>query len=121
MPDQPEWTIPPKPATKPTAANRKYTEHANLMAAIGGAFVRATHRHPNFLLVDAIVTGISGWLAEHDAATIRQAKAEALRDASNEFFARLPDGTGNGRAYNSWRVADMLRDRADRIAAGGES
>ena len=49
---------------------------------------------------------------------IRQAKAEALREAADEFWARLPDGTGNGRAYNSWRVADMLRDRADHIEAG---
>ena len=47
---------------------------------------------------------------------IRQAKAEALRKAAEEFWARLPDGTGNGRAYNSHRVADMLRARADEIA-----
>ena len=49
---------------------------------------------------------------------IRQAKAEALREAADEFWARLPDGTGNGRAYNAWRVANTLRDRADRIEAG---
>ena len=49
---------------------------------------------------------------------IRQAKAEALREAADEFWARLPDGTGNGRAYNAWRVADTLRDRADHIEAG---
>lgn len=44
------------------------------------------------------------WLAEHDAALI-----EGLAD---EYAARLPDGTGNGRAYNSHTVARMLREKA---------
>lgn len=34
------------------------------------------------------------------------------------FIERLPDGTGNGRAYNSHQVADMLTARADRIEKG---
>jgi hypothetical protein len=36
---------------------------------------------------------------------------QALADAANSFDARLPDGTGNGRAYNSYTVARMLRER----------
>ena len=38
--------------------------------------------------------------------------AKALNDAADEFSARLPDGTGNGRAYNSYSVAWLLRTRA---------
>lgn len=38
--------------------------------------------------------------------------AGVLEDAADEFHARLPDGTGNGRAYNSHQVARMLRERA---------
>ena len=49
---------------------------------------------------------------------VQAAKVEALREAAEEFWARLPDGTGNGRAYNSHRVADMLRARAARIEGG---
>lgn len=39
-------------------------------------------------------------------------RAQALDDAADEFYSRLPDGTGNGRAYNSYRVAELLRARA---------
>ncbi len=39
-------------------------------------------------------------------------RAQALEDAAEEFNSRLPDGTGNGRAYNSYRVAELLRARA---------
>lgn len=39
-------------------------------------------------------------------------RAQALEDAADEFGSRLPDGTGNGRAYNSYRVAELLRARA---------
>lgn len=46
---------------------------------------------------------------------IRKVKAEALEEAAEEFASRLPDGTGNGRAYNSWRVAEILRARAAAI------
>ena len=46
---------------------------------------------------------------------IAKIKADALREAATEFEARLPGGTGNGRAYNSYRVAEMLSARADRI------
>ena len=38
--------------------------------------------------------------------------AAALDEAASIFQGRLPDGTGNGRAYNSYQVADMLRARA---------
>lgn len=51
------------------------------------------------------------WLAAHDA----EIKAEALGEAAKEFASRLPDGTGNGRAYNSWRVSEILRARAAAI------
>ena len=44
-------------------------------------------------------------------------KAEALRDAALPFSDRLADGTGNGRAYNSHQVAQMLRAEANRIEA----
>lgn len=49
--------------------------------------------------------------AAHDAEVARN----VLRDAADGFMARLPDGTSNGRAYNSYTVARMLRDRADQI------
>ena len=48
--------------------------------------------------------------------TVAEVKAEALREAAREFRDRLPDGTGNGRAYNSWRVGQMLDQRADILA-----
>ena len=41
-----------------------------------------------------------------------EAAAEALGDAAEMFYARLPDGTGNGRAYNSYTVGEMLCARA---------
>jgi hypothetical protein len=41
--------------------------------------------------------------------------ARALDEAAAEFAARLPDGTPNGRAYNSHQVAQMLHDRAARL------
>lgn len=41
--------------------------------------------------------------------------AAALNKAADEFDARLPDGTGNGRAYNSYRVAAILRERAEKL------
>lgn len=46
-------------------------------------------------------------------------RAQALGDAADEFHARLPDGTGNGRAYNAHQVAWMLRARAA-AERGGE-
>ena len=82
-------------------------------------------------LVSADMDG-HGWDAENDdpapfmprarerARTYLEAAAphmlaEALEEAADEFHARLPDGTGNGRAYNSHQVARILRDRAARI------
>lgn len=46
-------------------------------------------------------------LAEHDA--------QVLEAAADKIFARLPDGTGNGRAYNSYTVVWMLRAEAARL------
>lgn len=46
---------------------------------------------------------------------IAKLKADALREAAEAFDARLSDGTGNGRAYNSYRVAELLKARAERI------
>lgn len=89
-------------------------------------------------VADAIEDAYSGWVASIEAGedvtdteyeamaraalalfagqpTVAQVKAESLREAAQEFWARLPDGTGNGRMYNSYRVAGMLRDRADQI------
>ena len=48
-------------------------------------------------------------------AAMKEARAKALEEAAEEFASRLPDGTGNGRAYNSWRVAELLRARAAAI------
>ena len=45
------------------------------------------------------------------------ARADALEDAAQEFQQRLPDGIGNGRAYNSYTVAQMLRESAAAIRA----
>jgi hypothetical protein len=42
-------------------------------------------------------------------------RVDALREAADGFDARLSDGTGNGRAYNSYTVARMLSNDADRI------
>ena len=53
------------------------------------------------------------WLAE--------VRATALEEAADEFAARLPDGTGNGRAYNSHQVARMLCARAERIREEGRA
>lgn len=50
---------------------------------------------------------------------VADAKAEALEEAAAIFAGRLPNGTGNGRAYNSYQVANMLRARA--AALSGES
>ena len=62
---------------------------------------------------------IHGW-GESENAVARAAleaaapflRAQALEEAADEFHSRLPDGTGNGRAYNSYRVAELLKARA---------
>lgn len=56
-------------------------------------------------------------IAEQLEPIIKARESQILREAADDFFARLPDGTSNGRAYNSYRVARMLRERADRIDA----
>lgn len=67
------------------------------------------------------VTRIAGAALAHiGGRTEAEIKAEALEEAAEEFASRLPDGTGNGRAYNSWRVAELLRARAAAIRAGGQ-
>jgi len=43
--------------------------------------------------------------------------AEALAVVADEFASRLPDGTGNGRAYNSYQVAHLLRAKSDEMRA----
>ncbi|WP_167131938.1 hypothetical protein [Paramicrobacterium chengjingii] len=50
------------------------------------------------------------WLAQVRA----EARRDALLEAAEEFQSRLPDGAGNGRAYNSYRVAELLRALADK-------
>jgi hypothetical protein len=47
------------------------------------------------------------------------AKGEALEEAADTFSARLPDGTGNGRLYNSYRVTELLRARAAAVRGEG--
>lgn len=44
--------------------------------------------------------------------------ASALRTAAQTFLDRLPDGTPNGRAYNSYAVGHMLQSRADELDGG---
>lgn len=39
-----------------------------------------------------------------------EAMVNAVRDLAQQFVDRLPDGTGNGRLYNSWRVALMISE-----------
>jgi len=51
----------------------------------------------------------------------REVEARGLEKAADEFWERLPDGTGNGRAYNSHRVATMLRARAQQVREGDAS
>ena len=54
------------------------------------------------------------WLAAELAAAERRGAIRALREAAEWFNSPLPDGTGNGRPYNSYRVAWMLEDRVER-------
>ena len=42
----------------------------------------------------------------------RSGWCEWLREAADWFSGPLPDGTPNGRAYNSYRVAWILQERA---------
>ena len=74
--------------------------------------VRTESKAPSLARADAV---LDLWPGESRATV----QVEALRDAAGEYEARLPDGTGNGCAYNSYTVAAMLRDRADRLAAEG--
>lgn len=48
---------------------------------------------------------------------IRRIQAETLREAARPFMDRL-NGEGNGRAYNSYTVARLLKERADAIEQG---
>ncbi len=63
-------------------------------------------------------TSVEDREAEFDrmiAAVERAAAVKALRAEADWFFAPLWDGTPNGRAYNSYRVAELLRESANRI------
>lgn len=50
---------------------------------------------------------------------LNRVRAEALREAANPFMDRL-NGEGNGRAYNSYTVARLLRERAEAIEQNSE-
>jgi hypothetical protein len=50
-----------------------------------------------------------------------EVKAEVLEEVASEFNSRLPDGTGNGRAYNSYTVARMLIECAAKYRDGKQS
>ena len=67
---------------------------------------------------------LTGTKNEFEAATIARAAleaaapliaAQALSEAADKFHARLPDGTGNGRAYNSYQVAQILHEQAESV------
>lgn len=59
------------------------------------------------------------WWSHHDVAeraaglvaelAAERAKVERVAELADFFQGRLPDGTGNGRAYNSYRVAEFIR------------
>lgn len=72
-------------------------------------------RNNNSALIAESVRQAQAALALIGGRTEAEVKAEALEEAAEEFASRLPDGTGNGRAYNSWRVAELLRARAAAI------
>jgi len=65
-------------------------------------------------------SGLDSYTLAHLSPLLDAAPADALRERdaalieglADEFAARLPDGTGNGRAYNSHTVARMLREKA---------
>jgi hypothetical protein len=60
--------------------------------------------------VDALHADYAERIREADA------KITAVRALADEMDARLPDGTGNGRAYNAYAVARMIRERLDGAA-----
>ena len=73
--------------------------------------------------VRAFIERQSGWfryraepvstvLATTPADALRERDAALIEGLADEFAARLPDGTGNGRVYNSHTVARMLREKA---------
>ena len=64
-----------------------------------------------------VVAAFDAWLAAHDA----EVAAKTLDDAADEYAERLPDGTGNGRAYNAHAVAQNLRARAAEYRKAVES
>ena len=71
--------------------------------------------HPALHTIDCPTCDVHKFTLEEIRDHNREVAAKALRAAADEFMARLPDGTGNGRPYNSYTVARMLRARADQI------
>ena len=55
------------------------------------------------------------WHAAELAAAERRGAVRALREVAEWFDRRHPEtGEGNGRAYNSYTVAAIIHERADR-------
>lgn len=68
--------------------------------------------------VETAIGRMRGSVTTRDILAILEAAApfiaaKAIAEAADKFHARLPDGTGNGRAYNSHQVAVMLRAQAE--------
>ena len=71
--------------------------------------------HPALHTIDCSTCDVYKFTLEEMRDHDREVAVKTLREAADEFMARLPDGTGNGRPYNSYTVARMLRARADQI------
>ena len=68
-------------------------------------------------MLEVMAPAAGRWLTAHDAATIRQAKAEALREAA--AIVELINPPESAAPTWSWdRVALVLTDRASRIELG---
>ena len=74
--------------------------------------------HPDFHTIDCPTCDGHKFTPRELIAHDREVAVKTLREAADEFMARLPDGTGNGRPYTSYTVARMLRARADQIEKG---
>ena len=74
-------------------------------------------------MLEVMALAVGRWLTAHDATTIRQAKAEALREAAGGFREQLPtfdrgDAIDFALARATRLDAEDLEARASRIEAG---
>jgi hypothetical protein len=80
----------------------------------------ATHKWPTAIGVwESFGQGMKDDFRDQARAALEAAApfiaAQALSEAADKFHARLPDGTGNGRAYNSYQVAQILHEQAESV------